>query len=394
MTGFTVHLDENAGPASTHALVIGVGKYTHLDGGESPTTHVGAAGMRQLSSPPLSARAFATWLINGYNEPLKPLASVALLLSEATPSPFVHPTTHEEHVVQAATIDNIEAAVKEWKRRGDADEDSRLVFYFCGHGVSQGTDVSLFASDMFADEESPFNGALDFGALWRGLNRCLASQQIFFVDACRASSDRLISRFGTDNRGKVPISGGEERPEGSAKKRQHAVYYATLDGEKSHARHDSVSLFTEALIRSLKGPGSQNIHNNVWRVSVDSLSLAMRLFMAERQFAGTVAGVQVPVNPEAFNFDFHVLTHDPVVPVYIGCDPAHDNDRAEFVVRGTGEPERRRGPVFEAETPNAEWPQDLSLGTYEIEATVGPGDVRRASLVTHPPLRHIGLAKP
>ncbi|MDT9691274.1 caspase family protein [Streptomyces sp. P9(2023)] len=379
---------------STHALVIGVGKYTHLDGGESPTTHVGAAGMRQLSSPPLSAREFVTWLINGYNEPLKPLASVALLLSEAIPSPFVHPTTHDEHVVQAATIENIEAAVREWKRRGDADEDHRLIFYFCGHGVSQGVDVSLFASDMFADEENPFNGALDFGGLWRGLNRCLASQQIFFVDACRASSDRLISQFGTDSRGKVPIAGGEDRPEGSVRKRQHAVYYSTLDGEKSHARPDSVSLFTEPLIRSLKGPGSQNIHNNVWRVSVDSLSMAMRLFMAERQFAGRVPGVQVPVNPEAFNFDFHVLTHDPVVPVFIGCDPADDNDLAEFVLRRSGQQDRRRGPVSEPETRNAEWAQDLPLGTYEIKATVGLGDVRTASLVSHPPIRHIGLAKP
>ncbi|MGW0699003.1 hypothetical protein ACWD0A_06655 [Streptomyces sp. NPDC002867] len=28
----TVHLDENAGPSSTHALVVGVAAYTHLDG--------------------------------------------------------------------------------------------------------------------------------------------------------------------------------------------------------------------------------------------------------------------------------------------------------------------------------------------------------------------------
>ncbi|WP_079053816.1 hypothetical protein [Streptomyces graminilatus] len=56
MAGSVIHLEEAADQPRTHALVVGVGKYPHLAGGESPVAD--PDGMRQLSSPPLSARAF------------------------------------------------------------------------------------------------------------------------------------------------------------------------------------------------------------------------------------------------------------------------------------------------------------------------------------------------
>ena len=45
-----VHL-EDTGFAGTHALVIGIGKYPHLIGGEEQARFTD--GMRQLSSPPV-----------------------------------------------------------------------------------------------------------------------------------------------------------------------------------------------------------------------------------------------------------------------------------------------------------------------------------------------------
>lgn len=50
MAGSIVHLEEDTGLPRTHALVIGVGKYPHLAGGEAPVAD--SDGMRQLSSPP------------------------------------------------------------------------------------------------------------------------------------------------------------------------------------------------------------------------------------------------------------------------------------------------------------------------------------------------------
>src|SRR6476646_2588981 len=98
MAESTVYHDAAVQPG-THALVIGVGKYAHLAGGEAPVAN--PDGMGQLTSPPISARAFALWLRTDYCDKAKPLASLSLLLSEADSEPF------EANDVAAATIENI-----------------------------------------------------------------------------------------------------------------------------------------------------------------------------------------------------------------------------------------------------------------------------------------------
>src|SRR5687767_1036671 len=94
------------GPA-THAVVIGVGHYPHLPGGRRRQVER-PEGMGQLTSPPHSARSLATWLIESYNYPQKPLADVALLISEPKATMFRNPRTGASAAVEAATIDNIE----------------------------------------------------------------------------------------------------------------------------------------------------------------------------------------------------------------------------------------------------------------------------------------------
>jgi hypothetical protein len=80
MPRFVVHETPIAGSA-THALVIGVGSYPHLLGGSGALCEDNE-GLAQLTSPPVSARKFADWLICSFANPDKPLASVALLISE------------------------------------------------------------------------------------------------------------------------------------------------------------------------------------------------------------------------------------------------------------------------------------------------------------------------
>ncbi|QIB47829.1 caspase family protein [Streptomyces aureoverticillatus] len=392
MAAFTVHLDENAGPASTHALVIGIGAYAHLNGGPSPTDHPGAVGLRQLSSPPLSARAFATWMIDQYHDEGRPLATLALLLSEAAPTPFVHPKTQANHVVESATIDNIVDAIEEWKDRGDHDE-ARLVFYFCGHGVSLGTDSSLLAADMFADRNSPLNGALHFEALVRGLNNCRAAQQVFFVDACREGSDALVNTVGRDTLGRVVV-GGNLRPAGFDP-RMHAVLYSTMLRATAVGRAGGVSLFTDALLRSFDGSGSENIEDDVWRVTTLNLLRSTVRFMQEPSFAGTLVNASTPTSNESFEFDFHELRGDPVVPVYIGCTDPEDNARAEFICKGNiPEPLHRPPPDPDGEPDLREWAPFLPFGEYTVEAVLGPQDQRSKSLDARPPFFRVRLARP
>src|SRR6266850_4512990 len=70
-----------------HALVIGVGQYPHLLGGDADIIE-DPMGLRQLESPPVSAKVFTHWLIPKvdpqqaqFSNPDAPLATVDLVLS-------------------------------------------------------------------------------------------------------------------------------------------------------------------------------------------------------------------------------------------------------------------------------------------------------------------------
>lgn len=382
-----VHAEAVPGPG-THALVVGVGSYPFLLGGIAPAER--SDGMRQLTSPPVSARAFADWLAAEYHHPAAPLASLALLLSEEEPAPWVNPRTGQPCEPGAATIAAVTAAVTAWKQRGDSSPDNRLILYFCGHGISEGDDMALLASDFNPDDANPLNQALDFSRLRHGLKRCAASQQLFFVDACRASSDVLISQSGALFAGQVPLLPGMRPLE--LPRLLSVPYYATLAGDLSHARPGAVSLFTEALLRGLRGAGSDDPEGD-WRVTTIGLQEAIDHFLKQPVFAGRVAGVQVPVVGELPGFDVHELIGLPVVPVYVGCAPPEGNATAEFVCRQDGAERLRRArdAVADAGDPLAEWAVELEFGEYEFVATLDAGEVRSRSLTVRPAYRRVRL---
>ena len=71
--------------------------------------------MGQLSSPPISARKVASWLIESFANPEKPLSTVALLLSEAPVEKFENPKTRIAYNVEQPTSDAVRIAIREWK---------------------------------------------------------------------------------------------------------------------------------------------------------------------------------------------------------------------------------------------------------------------------------------
>jgi hypothetical protein len=355
---------ENPG---THALVIGVGRYPHLLDGVGPISP-DADGMRQLSSPPISARQFAGWLRTEYHFPERPLASLALLISEP----------NQGHDTELANSANVTEAIREWKKRATSNPNNRLIFYFCGHGISQGDDMALLLSDFGADDDNPLHGALDFRQLVGGLKRCAASEQVFFIDACRASSDVMIASSG-GYAGVVPLLPANrplEYPPVAP-----ITYYATLASSNSHARPNQVSLFTGALIKSLRGAGSDNADDDsVWCVNTTRLQEALNHFLREPSFAGQMATVQVPVANNVTTYELHRLPGLPWVPVYVGCQTPEENRRAEFVCLLNGEEKVRRNPDGE----DGEWVVDLPGGRYDFKATLAREDIRVKSLTIRP----------
>ncbi len=381
-----VHLEEATGPG-THALVIGIGKYPHLVGGQEQAAFTD--GMRQLSSPPVSARTFAEWMILNYHFPGKQLASLSLLLSEVVPQPFANPKTGRSYDVAIAEIDPILTAVEEWKARGDSSPDNRLIFYFCGHGISESDDMALLAADFNGDDNNPLNQALDLRQLMLGLSKCRASEQVFFIDACRSSSDTLLSKSGM-YAGRVPLLPGPRPTDWP--RRLWLPYYATLAGNMSHAVPDQVSLFTAALLRGLHGVGSDNPEGD-WRVSTSRLQEAIHHFMTQPTFAGRLAGVQVPTVRELPVFDLHQLTADPVVPVYVECKDPNVNQTADFRCRRQGQIQicdQRPATSVDPDDPWAEWMVDLVFDRYDFEAEVA-GNIWFKSIEVRPTYRRVRL---
>jgi hypothetical protein len=366
MMRFLVHEALVAAP-STHLLVIGVGRYPHLIGGESPCEN--PDGMGQLTSPPVSARELATWFITSYHDPAKELASIALLLSEAAPQPFLNPVTNESFVVEEVTADNVEVAIREWYDRADGDSGNRLIFYFCGHGVCEGEDMALLTSDFCSDNHNPLQGAINFRLLRSGLKKCKASEQVFFVDACRVNSDVLISNA-EGFAGRVPLIPAR-RPH-DLPSLLAVPYYATLAGDRAYARENKVSLFTEALLRSLTGAASDDPEGPAgdWRVSTARLQEAIDHFLKEPVFAGEIAGVQVPVTGQLPVFVFHHLSGQPEVPVYVGCGTKEENVLAEFVCIQGGAEKARRAALVEVDPADTrcEWSLPLPFGDYGFRA--------------------------
>jgi hypothetical protein len=158
----------------------------------------------------------------------------------------------------------------------------------------------------------------------------------------------------------------------------------------SHAIPDKVSLFTDALLRGLRGVGSDN-PEDVWRVSTSRLQEAIHHFMAQPTFAGKLAGVQVPTVTELPVFDLHQLTKLPVVPVYVGCRDQIYNQTAEFCCIRQGQLcDQRPAADVDPNDPFAEWPVHLEFDRYDFEAKVA-GDVWCKSIEVRPTYRRIRL---
>ena len=314
-------------------------------------------GMGQLSSPTVSARAFAEWLINSYWNPKKPLDSVALLLSEEPAADFVNPRTSARLNPERASYANVSSAIKDWAKRGAENPNNLLIFYYCGHGIAQGTDMSLLLSEYGDDDDAPLDEALDFRTFRLVMSQNAPGQQIYFVDACRDSTDTLISTLRQTGRVPIQIARGASA--------ETPVFYATLGGEDAFGKKGEISYFTKALLKGLNGMGSDNPEGE-WLVTTTRLKEAID-FEMRRAFEAGVQRKQVPTSDEMLTFEIHRLKSEPEVPVTVTCEPDRYNGQAEFVCVRGGVERERRPPLDDT------WTLSLPVGEYEFRATLPGG---------------------
>jgi hypothetical protein len=351
-----------SGPA-THALIIGVGYYAHLPGGKGKLIP-DHQGMEQLTSPPYSAREFAAWLRRDYYNPEKPLATIDMLVSEPDASVFIYPGENAKPV-ERATFARVKQALLAWFQRGDQDPQHQLILFFCGHGVSRGHQSSLLMEDFGKIPNNPLEHALSFRDFYEGMDTCKARQQCFFIDACRVASPALIMRYANyTGQPVIPGSAFLAQPE----VRAAPIFYATVPGQPAYGRSAASSVFTDALLKALKGSGCIDANGTgTWLVSPFSLSTGLDSLLRWQQ--ENLSGIGQMLNATDLAYlTLHFLKGDPIVPVSIGCKPSEANQQAELGYTDPQGAQILRGVLSEQN-----WVVDLGIGDYDFFANFPAG---------------------
>ncbi|WP_241021137.1 caspase family protein [Burkholderia sp. Ac-20344] len=314
---------QNPTITATHVLLVGCGEYPSL-------AAAGYGGLKSLRSPRLSAVAMADWFLSGadampagqqlppdlaFHNPDAPLGSLVMLTSPAdpyeAPSGTVSPTTRP-------TLANIKAAYIQWLSRLGANPNSRGVFHFCGHGVSDGVSQFLVADDFGEDPDDLWQGVFHVSNTCQASIRKTSASLTFLIDACMELSEELINQIDGP---RALISG---RRNGAPQTTEWAVLRATTTSRLAYAPPDGVARFTAALLQALQGHcGSQDTAGPGYGVGVSDLrdaaaallTLSQQAERGERQKLGQTEG------EGNWNVPMHVQTRRPSVVVELDIEP-------------------------------------------------------------------------
>ncbi|HEY5711988.1 MAG TPA: caspase family protein [Allosphingosinicella sp.] len=311
---------DEADRAGTHVLLIGIGDYPWLEGGakcKTPEHHENAMGMGQLTSPPVSMRRLADWFLDGFANPDRPLASLAMLLSEKKAATYAHARAPAPaKVLPRGSIDDVKKAVAAWVKRAAGRRDNGLIFGFCGHGVQSSNPV-LLCRDYGSNTESRFDGAIDFEQFRIALSTRQPDYQLLLVDACR-TPDVENSLLGQATPGSRLIDGVSLTTRDNAPAMQ-SVEFATSLYTQSWGAENAPSLFSEALLEALASGGADR--NDQWWVTTSQLHAALATYMArisqaeglvQRPAAGQLQNFRIS-KPDRISVPLYVRSTEPAI---------------------------------------------------------------------------------
>lgn len=294
--------------AGTHVLLLGVGDYPWLEGGAKCTTpeqRARAMGMGQLGAPSLSIRAMADWFLDagGFANPDKPLASLAMLLSEPEPAQF------RGTAVPRGTIADVLKAVGAWLMRANKRRDNAVAFAFCGHGLQSGNPV-LLCRDYARNPQNRFEGAIDFEQFRIALSTRQPDTQLLLVDACRTPDvETALLGQATPGNGLIGLESLGTRDNAPALQSSH---FATSLYTPAWGSDTSPSLFTEALLGALNGGGANQADG--WWVTTSRLHAALSTYLARIS-----RDEGISQRPVAQTQEFRITKPSKIiVPLYVG----------------------------------------------------------------------------
>ncbi|MBY2937936.1 caspase family protein [Rhizobium leguminosarum] len=301
--GLVYRDDARAGSPAAHVLVIGVGAY------QSPT-------IRPLTSTTVSARAVADWFMDkaGFNNPDRPLGSVAVLLSEPIGDEKKGKSQYAGGEVPRADSASAKAAVREWVKRLNTNPGNLVFLYLASHGESFLNRTAFLLEDFGTDPFNVTGGACEVEQLLGALSFASPSSQLLLFDCCRSPTDLHLPW--PEQFGDKLISLGSRDGNYATATQQWAINATSL-GEVALGRTNDTTLFADALLAALRGvagdPSSEG-----WPVRpgtlVDKIDKLMSLHRMPDE------RTQTPGGRLAGTFDITYPGETADVPVYISLD--------------------------------------------------------------------------
>lgn len=371
----TFRLDASDGPG-THVFIVGVGAYPHLRGGTgNPTPQ--PMGMGQLTSPPLSAMKMLEWVDKELNNPLAPLKSIEVLVSQPNAATYTD-KYGTAAPIDGATFANFEVSAKAWFDRASSDEKNVAIFYFCGHGLGDGLNSQLLLSD-YGSTNRPLRHAVNFSAFRLAMGACKAAKQLFLLDACRVvDPTMLLDPFNMGDAG-LPPGNVTKMPTHIA----NPVIYSAKAGEQAFGPANGISYFTDALLHGLGRCGVYLSKGTKWAVSPSQLQMAIAGLLDD--YSGKP---HCPVDGlVGTGFEIHFLDKAPEVVVSVTLRPSNVNADATIKATCSG---------VEVIRPNLDhpWRTFLPFGPCAVNA-VFPAPpkytAKTMSLYLQPPWQEIEL---
>lgn len=384
----TVLLDDGQTDPGTHVLLVGVGDYPYLKDGDAAMPFCMPMGMGQLSSPPLSVRALATWFMDagaGFHNPDRPLRSLQVLCSADGPV-FINGADGAPHSVDRARMPAVKQAVIDWMARASRNPENLAVFFFCGHGLAFGeVENALLLEDFGGNPVHPMADAIAFDSMRLGvLRHCAAKHQIHLVDACRTPPTKeFLDTYGNDATGDPIAAAGISR---NLRDKIAPVYFATGLASAAYGLNGQPSLFTQGLLQSMRGPASRDKDDH-WEVQVPALAEGINKCVASMSFQ--VQPQYCQPHETGQELMIHWLRADPEVIVKVFTrDP---NLLPHAILAHVDEDTQIR----EERPPDpAPWWVALSTGSYRFEA-LAAGDktlvLGKRSRYVMPPGVEVGL---
>lgn len=295
---------------ATHVLVIGVSSYQHSD-------------VPWVASPVRSARAFADWFLDkqpsGFNNPMAPLGSLAVLLSEHKNGAA---STFLNGPVPRANFENTKAAVRAWRQRaeaGDHAEDNLLVLFVVSHGESFGRRTAFLLEDYKMDEDDIRSGMSEVEQLAEAVANLKPKAQLLIFDCCRLPTS---AKLGFDKELGKSLLDRAQRPD----PRQPVVLRSAALGEAAYGDDKGLTIFSQALLDAGRGLAASSSDNWV----INSYSLAQTVANLVRLRRKDGEPLQRPNSVLSEQFPISVINEITETQAFISVQSDHEFRRIRF----------------------------------------------------------------